>query len=246
MNNLFVPIKQSRVSEEVTEQIKSSVVRGQFKPGDKLPSERELSEQFHVSRAVIREALWILAKTGFIVIRPGASGGAFVTDMSFTNLKSVFVDLFLSEKISLHELTQARLLFEPEMARLAAKNITPEYAEQLKKALEVESIPSTSIEEGKERIQRVHVILAEICGNRFYEGLVLAAAEAVKSIVVFLQLDYSHPEGAHQAIVDAVIAGDTETAMQAMTEHSHMLDDMFTQLEADYRAARRQTDEDVP
>lgn len=245
MNNFFVPIKQSRVSEEVTDQIKDSIIRGNLKSGDKLPSERELSELFHVSRAAIREALWGLAKTGFIVIRPGASGGAFVTDMSFKNLMTVFADLFLLEKISLRELTEARLLFEPEIARLAALNITPEYVERLREALETESLPSTSIEEGKERIQQVHLILAEMCGNRFYEGLALAAAEAVKSIVVFLQLDYSHPEGAHQAIVDAVIAGDAKAAEQAMIEHGHMLDDMFAKVEADYRNARYPNNEDL-
>jgi len=245
MDNLFLPIKQSRISEEVTEQIKSSIIRGQFKTGDKLPSERELSEQFHVSRAVIREALWILAKTGFIVIRPGASGGAYVTDMSFKNLVSVFVDLFLSEKISLRELTQARLLFEPEIARLAAKNITPEYEARLREALELEKIPSSSIEESKNRIQRVHLILAEMCGNSFYEGLALAATEAIKSIVVFLQMDFLHPQGSHQTIVDAVIAGNSEAAAQAMIDHGRMLDDMFEKLEADYRAARNQTTEEV-
>lgn len=246
MDNLFVPIKQKRVSEEVTEQIKSSIIRGRFKNGDKLPSERELSDQFHVSRAVIREALWILAKTGFIAIRSGASGGAYITNMSFKNLVSVFIDLFLSEKISLHDFTQARLIFEPEIARLAAKNITPEYETRLRKALDNESAPTTSIEEAKERIQQVHLILAEMCGNSFYEGLALAAMEAIKSIVVFLQMDYVHPQGSHKAIVEAVINSDPDAAAKAMIEHASMLDEMFSKLEADYRAARQQLNvEDV-
>lgn len=246
MANVFEPIKQLRISEEVTDQIKSSIIRGQFKPGDKLPSERELSEQFHVSRAVIREALWILSKTGFIVIRPGASGGAFVTDMSFKNLISVFVDLFLSEKISLRELTQARLLFEPEMARLAAKNITPEYAEKLRKALEIESLPSTSIEEDVVRKQQVHLIIAEMSGNRFYEGIAIASFEALRSIIEFLQLDYLHPEGAHQSMVDAIIVGNAKAAAQAMKDHAHLLDEILTKVEADFAAVRSGTNKDVP
>lgn len=238
MAKLFEPIKQARISEEVMSQIKNSIIRGQFKRGDKLPSERELSELFHVSRAVIREALWGLSKIGYIAIRPGASGGAFVTDMSFESLIGVYVDLFLSEKISLHELTEARLLIEPEIARLAAKNITPEYEARLRKALEIESLPSTSIEEDVERKQGVHLILAEMCGNRCFEGFALASMAAIRSIIEFLNLDYLHPEGAHQAVVDAVIAGDAEAAAQAMIVHAHLLDAILKKVEEDYKILR--------
>ena len=52
----FKPIKQLRISEEVAEQLKQSIVSGHFKPGEKLPPERDLAEEFHVSRVAIREA----------------------------------------------------------------------------------------------------------------------------------------------------------------------------------------------
>ena len=245
MAEIFKPIKQSRISEEVTSQIKDTIIRGKFKQGDKLPSERELAEQFNVSRAVIREALWTLVKSGFIVIRPGATGGAYVSDMSFRNLISVYVDLFLLEKITLHELTEARLLIEPEMARLAAKNITPEYEARLKEAIAIEKIPSTSIEEDVERKQQVHLIIAEMSGNRCFEGFALASMAAIRSIIEFLQLDYLHPEGAHQTIVDAIISGNSEAAAQAMIEHAHLLDEILKKVEIDFRSLRNQADTKV-
>ena len=82
-NRRFRPVRQSRVSEDVTAQLKQSILVGQFKPGDKLPAERELVEEFDVSRAAIREGLRVLENTGFIATRQGAGGGAFVTDLSF-------------------------------------------------------------------------------------------------------------------------------------------------------------------
>ena len=134
----FRPIRQLRVSEEVAEQLKQSILLGHFKAGDKLPSERDLAEEFQVSRVAVREALRSLENTGFIETRQGATGGAFVTDLTFEHLVSAFVDLFLAEKISAPELYQVRLLVEPEVARLAALNVTPEYTERLLEALKAE------------------------------------------------------------------------------------------------------------
>jgi len=71
---------------------------GRFKPGDKLPTERDLVEQFQASRVAIREALRTLENSGFIVTRQGANGGAYVTDLSFEFLGNAFVDLFLADK----------------------------------------------------------------------------------------------------------------------------------------------------
>ncbi len=119
----FKPIKQSRVSGEVAEQLKQSILLGHFGTGDKLPSERDLAEQFQVSRIAIREALRFLESTGFVATRQGVTGGTFVTDLSFEHLSNAFVDLFLAEKISVPELVEVRLLVEPEIAGLAAKKL---------------------------------------------------------------------------------------------------------------------------
>ena len=138
----FTPIRQVRVSEEVVEQLKLSILQGQFKPGDRLPPERELAEQLQVSRVAIREALRVLQNAGFIVTRPGSLGGTFVTHLSFQHLSDAFLDLFLAEKISVPELNQVRLVIEPEMTRMAATRITAGYIKKLQEALEAEEQPS--------------------------------------------------------------------------------------------------------
>ncbi len=78
----FQPIKQSNATEEVLGQLKEAILRGTIKEGEKLPSERELSSFFNVSRGVVREAIRGLKATGFVEIKQGPLGGAFVKEIS--------------------------------------------------------------------------------------------------------------------------------------------------------------------
>jgi GntR family transcriptional repressor for pyruvate dehydrogenase complex len=121
----FKPIKQIRVSEEVVVQLKGTIMLGHFKPGDRLPSERELAEQFQVSRVAVREALRALENSGFIITRQGATGGAFVTDLTYKHLSKAFLDLFLAEKLSIPEMNQIRLMVEPEIEKPSRRKNYP-------------------------------------------------------------------------------------------------------------------------
>jgi GntR family transcriptional repressor for pyruvate dehydrogenase complex len=233
----FKPIKQFRVSREVGEQLKQSILLGHFKAGDKLPSERELVEEFQVSRVAIREALRTLENSGFIITRQGATGGAYVTDLNFEYLVNAFLDLFLADKISIPELYHVRLLVEPEVARLAASNITPEYAQQLKEALNIEELPISSLPVDVDRKQRVHYILAEMCGNHFFEALMRSLLGLTKKVVeaVNPDPDYVHPKGMHHSIVEAVVAGNADAAAEAMKKHTVDFGENFIKMERTYR-----------
>jgi GntR family transcriptional repressor for pyruvate dehydrogenase complex len=237
MMTKFRPIKQSRVSKEVCDQLKQSILVGHFQPGDKLPSERDLAKEFRVSRVAIREALRTLENAGFLVTRQGANGGAYVTDLNFENLAKTFLDLFMANKISILEMHQMRILVEPEVARLAASRVTPEFAQQLKDALEAEklSIPSLSVD--VERKQRVHFILAEMCGNRFFEALVRSAVGLTRNLVEAVKPDphSMHPAGMHRPVVEAVLSGDPEAACSAMREHSNEFGQTLIKMEKTYR-----------
>jgi GntR family transcriptional repressor for pyruvate dehydrogenase complex len=233
----FRPIKQFRVSEEVCEQLKQSILLGHFKAGDKLPSERDLVEEFQVSRVAIREALRALEKSGFIATRPGANGGTYVIELTFENITNAFLDLFLADKISIPELYQVRLLVEPEIARLAALAITPEYAQRLKKALESEEIPTTSLWEDIEMKTLVHYILAEMCGNRFFEAILRSSMKLTHRVIeVVSPKPYTlHPAGMHRPIVEAVCAGNQEAAFSTMKEHAIEFGEILINMEKTYR-----------
>ena len=234
----FKPIKQPRISEEVFNQLKEAILSNDFRAGDKLPSERDLAEQFQVSRVAIREAIRALENTGFVSIRQGATGGAYVTDLTFEQLASACIDLFLANKISIHELHKVRILIEPEVARLATLNATPEYTKRLLGAFEAEHPPGASLTEDIASATKVHFILAEMCGNRFLEAIVNSVIKLNAKILEEIKPNppYSiHPPGLHRPIVEAVLSGDPEAASEAMRSHAAVFYDNLMGLEKEYR-----------
>src|SRR5512135_3364175 len=122
---VFTPVKQTRIAVEIFMQLKAAILSGRFKPGERMPTERELTQQFQVSRVVVREAIRELEINGLVRILQGPTGGAYVTDLSFDHLNNAFLDLFLYNKLSVAELIHARLVIECEIARLAARHVSP-------------------------------------------------------------------------------------------------------------------------
>jgi GntR family transcriptional regulator, transcriptional repressor for pyruvate dehydrogenase complex len=239
----FRPIRPSRISEEVTEQLKQSILFGDFKTGDKLPPERMLAGEFQVSRVAVREALRTLENSGFIVTRQGAGGGAYVTDLSFGHLADAFMDLFLAGKISIPELSGVRILIEPEMARVAATKVTPSYAKLLREALAAEELPLGSIEEDLDRKTSVHFILAEMSGNGFFEALIRSLMGLTRRVVLDVQPDPGvvHPAGMHHPVVEAVLAGNGEAAYAAMRKHTIEFGANLIKMEKEFREKNSQS-----
>jgi DNA-binding FadR family transcriptional regulator len=221
----------------VSEQLKQSILSGHFKAGDRLPSERDLAEEFQVSRVAIREALRALGNSGFIVTRQGANGGTYVTELTFGHIGNAFLDLFLADKISIPELYRVRLLVEPEIARLAALAINPDYAQRLREAMQAEEITTTSLWEDIEKKTAVHYILAEMCGNRFFEAIQRSSMKLTHRIIEVVSPNpYTlHPAGMHRPIIEAVLAGDSEAAFSTMKNHSIEFGEILIKMEKDYR-----------
>lgn len=237
MPTKFNPIKQSRVSEGVINQIKHSILLGHFKAGEKLPSERELAEEFRVSRMAIREALRAMELSGFIETRQGINGGAFVTDLTFEHLGNAFLDLFLADKVSIPEMLQVRLLIEPEVARLATLNINAVFKQRLKEAVEIEELPPASLLNDVEIKQNFHFILAEMSGNRFLEAIVRSLLKLTRNLVLAVDAGprFIHPAGMHRKVVDAVLSGNPDEAYEAMKKHTLEFGEKLVELEKTYR-----------
>ena len=78
--NLFSPVQPERVSQLIESQLKEAIIKHHYRAGDKLPSERELAQMFCASRSSIREAIRSLERSGFVVVKKGVQGGAFVIE----------------------------------------------------------------------------------------------------------------------------------------------------------------------
>ena len=76
--NIFSPVRAERVSQLIEGQLKEAIITHHYRAGDKLPSERELADMFNASRSSIREAIRSLERSGFVVVKKGVHGGAFV------------------------------------------------------------------------------------------------------------------------------------------------------------------------
>src|SRR5438552_3966331 len=117
------PIRRDRLYQGIVQQIEGLLERGELKPGDQLPPERQLAEQFQVSRASVREALRSLELLG--IVETHAGGGTFVRHAQPDDLARPLHSL-IARGHTLTDVIDVRGLIEPAVAERAAQNITEE------------------------------------------------------------------------------------------------------------------------
>lgn len=234
---VFTPIKTSRASEEVFTQIKTSILSGKYRSGSKLPSERELTAVLQVSRGVVREALRMLELSGFLIIRQGHGGGAYVIDLTLSQVGNSFLDLFQTNTLSMAEVAQVRLFVEPEVARLAALNFNASHLKRLEDAEAGEHIIFKSQSERIARLTNVHKVLAGICGNQFFEAIVRSMMKITAEVILTSVSDLNalHGPGEHRSLIESVKAGDGPRAGDEMANHLKDFSINFVELEKVYR-----------
>src|ERR671931_2672907 len=118
---VFERIRRPRASGEIVAQIERAIFGGQLSPGDRLQSERELAEQFGVSRITVRDALRVLEARGLIRVKVGAMGGAFVADANTDRVAESISTMIRLKRMTLSELAEARTVVEAATAELAAQ-----------------------------------------------------------------------------------------------------------------------------
>ena len=132
----FEPIKTPRAFEVICDQIRERLTTGALKPGMKLPSERDLAQQFGVSRSAVREAMRTLENAGVVFLVKGSRGGAFICENDAVDLTSVIQNLLESGAFTLQELTEARLLVQELIVRLACQRATDDQIRALEKVVD--------------------------------------------------------------------------------------------------------------
>jgi GntR family transcriptional repressor for pyruvate dehydrogenase complex len=125
----FHSVKSGKISQLVARQIKNAILKGTMKPGYKLPPERELVKHFQASRVSIREALNSLEASGLLKIKPGS--GVFVSEVSSKPISDSLSSILRIQRISINDLTEARSILEPYIAKLTAQKITTEDLKKL-------------------------------------------------------------------------------------------------------------------
>jgi GntR family transcriptional repressor for pyruvate dehydrogenase complex len=130
----FFPVKTPKITELIINQIRNAILDGTTRPGDRLPAERELVKRFNASRIAVREALKALEASGLVTIRAGA--GVFVANTGSAKMSESLYSILRIQNTSLNEVTEARLIFEPHVARLAGERIAEEDLTRLRNNIE--------------------------------------------------------------------------------------------------------------
>ncbi len=217
-------VRPERLSDQVIEALRSDVESGRIAPGSRLPSEKELTESFNVSRTVIREAIWRLQADGLVVSRQGS--GIYVTHPSEV-VRSFRLGLQdAKSKTSTRELYELRIGVESQAASLAASRRTKADLASLEKLLKTLSSSGHDLQLGVQADVRFHHMVAKLSKNtallRFEEFLASVLTEAVR----LARENSSRYEGLtdlvlheHVEIFEAIQQGDPDRARTAMREH---------------------------
>lgn len=128
---MFKKAKQTRVFQDVVEQIQDAILNGKLKPGSKLPAERTLKDMFNTSRGTLREALRVLEQKGLIDIKLGVAGGAIVKRIDAEPIIESLALLIRSGKVSLEHIAEFRIIIEGSIMELAARRTTKEDVQNL-------------------------------------------------------------------------------------------------------------------
>lgn len=203
----------------VVDHLEQRIFSGEFKPGDLLPAERELSAELGVSRSVVREALGKLDSLGLVQRRQGS--GTRVAPPTTAPALKTFQRMFQSGDVDLNDLTEARLPLEIAMVRIAAQRRTDEHVRKLEQQQAILQDEHLDVESHLRADEAFHAILAEAAGNPMFgmllEPVQLLRHEPYRKHYDEYQLRQAHAE--HQAILDAIRNRDAGAAEAAVRSH---------------------------
>ena len=217
----FQPLDRRKVYEQVAEQLLAQIGARHLRPGDALPSERELTESFGVGRSSIREALRMLESQGVIT---SVNGGTFEVAHASNPLNSSLQLVFtLDDQTGVHDLFELRRVIDCEAAAIAATRRTDEHLAQM--ALAIDEMERALPGHGEAFVLadlRFHLAIAEATGNRLILYAMQAARDVVRRALLSVVRVPQSPESAiveHRGVYEAVRSGNPDWARNAMREH---------------------------
>ena len=231
MATVFKPIRPKKLSEEIVNQIKELISRGDLKPGQKIPSERELASFLGVSRPSVREAIMVLEAMGFLESRQG--GGTYVRSLADVTMADPLASMVAQrDPRMLHALTEVRIGLETWSAYLAAKRAKDSEIEKLRElyAIMVEQAASggwdpeidfqfhLTITAASHNTLQVHVLNTI---QTLFQTTIMVALGEFYSKEGYIELLLNH----HREILEAIAARDPERAREKMLVHLTLVEE---------------------
>ncbi|MDR8731480.1 MULTISPECIES: FadR/GntR family transcriptional regulator [Burkholderia] len=237
------PVQTARAFEEIALQLRNLISSGKLRPGDRLPSERELAVLFNVSRNTLREALRSLEISGMIELRKGIKGGAFVRPGDPSVVVGGFLDLYHLGAITPTQLTESRIWIEDLVVRVACRHATEDDLLQLETNIDAteRAMKTQDMNAWTDELLTFHSLL----GRATHNPVMMIVMEAIIKITRQF-IDAIGPQltrtvvPSRRRLVSHLRARDEAAAGREMTEHLERLHRQYlTQLK---RVAKETTD----
>jgi DNA-binding FadR family transcriptional regulator len=218
---MYQPIESARLYERIVEQIEQRILKGELHVGDQLPPERDLCEQFGVSRTAVREAVKALRQKGLLETYPGR--GTFITNSTSRAMRhSLDLVVNLGRAHGSDDLVQVREIFEPEIAALAAERATSEQVTAMDQAVVAMDAALDDAERFIEADLDFHLALAEATRNDIIPILIDSIVDLLREQRKSIFTTPGGPQRGqihHKRILKAVKQQDPNTARKAMRAH---------------------------
>lgn len=228
------PISRTKLSDQVQSRLLSVIQTQGLRPGDALPSERELMESYAVGRPAIREAMQNLQRMGLVDIRhgerPRVAAPSF--DRMVGQMSETMRHLLVHSSTTMAHLKEARATFEMEMSRIAARKHTASDIVNLRAILAEQERARLVSSEFLEADGRFHHRIAAISGNPIFASVSLALFQWLAEFHVDLvrspgleQLTLAE----HRQIVDAIEKSDPDDAAKKTGDHLNRANSLYHQ-----------------
>ncbi len=216
--------REQRLYERVVDKVLDLIATNTWKPGYRLPPERELAEAFRVSRTVVREAIKALEARGVLESLTGSGVYVRAADSSIVSRSlQTYIQLSNLDDFEIR-LNEVRRVLEVEIAALAAQRATPEQRAQLQQICQEMRSGGQAAQKMAELDFRLHLTLAEATQNELLGVLLAPLIDQLRDQITLTWEGYG-PRPVepvleqHETVVAAVASGDADAARQAMTRH---------------------------
>ncbi len=233
---MYKIVRSSRLYEQIVQQVEESIHKGALKAGDQLPPERELAEQFGVSRTAVREAVKALREKGLVEAYPGR--GTFITDGSSYTIRQSLDRMMRSGHEGFTSLAEVREILEPEIAALATTRAGEEDIAAMREQVAAMDAAKGDPEAYIEADLDFHLALAEAADNAIILSLIDSIVGLLREQRMgIFQVDGGPERGQyhHKRILEAIEHRDPVGAREAMKAH-------LKQVREDSRRAPSQQD----
>ena len=236
MTIVLEPIRPKKISEEIVNQIKQLISKGELKPGDRIPSERELATMLGVSRPSVREAIMVLEAMGFVESRQG--GGTYVKALTEGSIMNPLAKLVEKRDPELlRSLAEVRMGLESWSAYLAAQRATDADIAEMRRLYRIMEKQAAKGGWSPDVDAEFHYAITAASHNSLQMHVLDSIHSLFHATIQVALMEFYQQQGHvqlllahHRDIMEAIAAHDPETARRKMVEHLAMVEEKMAQL----------------